>query len=87
MRVEDVLQRIQGEYLEMPGLRLTADQARRLWGLEREVCASLLARLVDSKFLRQMRDGVYLRSDAALPRDVETAPAQTRREGVDRLMV
>lgn len=87
MRVEDVLQRIQGEYLEMPGLRLSADQARRLWGLEREACASLLATLVDSKFLRQTRDGAYMRSDAALPATFETAPARTPREGVDRLMV
>ena len=35
MRIDEVLQRIQGEYLEMPGLRLTPAQAQRLWGLER----------------------------------------------------
>jgi hypothetical protein len=63
MRVEEVLQRIQGEYLEMPGLRLTAAQARRLWGLDHEMCVSLLAALVDAKFLRQTRDGSYIRSD------------------------
>ena len=38
MRIEDVLQRIQGEFVEMPGLRLTAAQAQRLWGLDRDVC-------------------------------------------------
>lgn len=27
MRIDDVLQRIQGEFVEMPGLRLTAAQA------------------------------------------------------------
>ena len=42
MRIDEVLQRIQGEYLEMPGLRLTAAQAQRLWGLERDVCDALL---------------------------------------------
>src|SRR5262245_25358211 len=31
---DDVLRRVQGEYLEMPGLRLTEAQARRLWGLD-----------------------------------------------------
>jgi hypothetical protein len=67
MRVEEVLQRIQGEYLEMPGLRLTAAQAQRLWGLEPETCFSLLAALVDANFLRRTRDGAYVRSDAALP--------------------
>ena len=29
-------QRVQGEFLEMPGLRLTQPQACRLWGLDRE---------------------------------------------------
>jgi hypothetical protein len=67
MRVEDALQRIQGEYLEMPGLRLTAAQAQRLWGLESATCSSLLAALVDAKFLTQTRDGAYVRSDATLP--------------------
>ena len=45
MRIDDVLQRIQGEYVEMPGLRLTAAQAQRLWGLERDVCDALLGAL------------------------------------------
>lgn len=67
MRVEDVLQRIQGEYLEMPGLRLTAAQAQRLWGLDRDVCLSLLAALVDVKFLGRTRDGAYIRMDGAAP--------------------
>ena len=47
MRIDEVLQRIQGEYLEMPGLRLTPAQAQRLWGLERDVCDALLAPLSD----------------------------------------
>ena len=51
MRMDDVLQRIQGEFVEMPGLRLTPAQARRLWGLDRDVCDALLAALVDANFL------------------------------------
>ena len=39
---EDVLRRIQGEYIEMPGLRLTVAQAQRLWGLDRAVCDAVL---------------------------------------------
>ena len=35
---DDVLRRVQGEFLEMPGLRLTQAQARRLWGLEASAC-------------------------------------------------
>ena len=32
--IQEVVRRIRGEFLEMPGLRLTLDQARRLWRLE-----------------------------------------------------
>jgi hypothetical protein len=67
MPIDEVLQRIQGEYLEMPGLRLTAAQAQRLWGLERDVCSALLGALVDARFLAQTRDGAYVRLDGARP--------------------
>ena len=63
MRIDDVLQRIQGEFVEMPGLRLTPAQAQRLWGLERDVCDALLGALVDAKFLFRTRDGAFVRSD------------------------
>ena len=67
MRIDDVLQRIQGEFLEMPGLRLTPGQAQRLWGLERDVCDALMGALVDAKFLSQTRDGSFIRLDGARP--------------------
>ena len=67
MRIDDVLQRIQGEFVEMPGLRLTPAQAQRLWGLERDVCDALLGALVDAKFLSQTRDGAFVRLDGAVP--------------------
>ena len=67
MRIDDVLQRIQGEFVEMPGLRLTTAQAQRLWGLDRDACDALLGALVDAKFLAQTRDGAYVRMDGARP--------------------
>ena len=76
MRIDDVLQRIQGEFVEMPGLRLTPAQAQRLWGLERDVCDALLGTLVDAKFLSQTRDGAFVRRDGAAP-----APATNLRRG------
>ena len=48
---EAILQRICGEYLEMPGLQLTLKQAQRLWGLDEETCARSLAFLVENGFL------------------------------------
>jgi len=63
MRIEDVLQRVQGEFSEMPGLCLTAAQAQRLWGLDRDFCDELLRVLVDDRFLVQRRDGSFMRVD------------------------
>ena len=59
--LDDVLRRVQGEYLEMPGLRLTTEQAQRLWGLDRAECDRLLSKLVDAKFLFRTRDGAFMR--------------------------
>ena len=63
MRIEDVLQRVRGEFSEMPGLCLTAAQAQRLWGLDRDFCDELLRALVDAHFLVQRRDGSFIRVD------------------------
>jgi len=64
MRIDDVLQRVQGEFSEMPGLCLTAAQAQRLWGLDRDFCDTLLKTLVDARFLVQRRDGTFIRVDS-----------------------
>jgi hypothetical protein len=64
---DDVLRRVQGEFLEMPGLRLTVPQARRLWGLDAASCDALLAALVDAKFLFRTRDGAFMRVEYATP--------------------
>jgi hypothetical protein len=64
---EEVLNRVQGEFLEMPGLRLTGAQARRLWGLDAAICEALLGVLVDAKFLFKTRDGAFMKMDHAAP--------------------
>ena len=56
-----MLQRICGEFLEMPGLRLTCQQAQRLWGLDERTCLEVLEFLVDAKFLWRPRHGMYTR--------------------------
>ena len=72
VRIDEVLQRIQGEFVEMPGLRLTPAQAQRLWGLERDICDALLGALVDAKFLAETRDGAFVRMEGARPTTVRT---------------
>jgi DNA-binding MarR family transcriptional regulator len=54
--------RIQSEYLEMPGLRLTVSQAARLFALDPATSAAALDSLVAIGFLRRTRDGAYLRT-------------------------
>lgn len=43
-----LVDRVLGEYWEMPGLALTIDQARRLWGCDAVTCRRIADVLVDS---------------------------------------
>jgi hypothetical protein len=56
-----LLERIRAEYLEMPGLRLRAEQVQRLCGVERTMCRILLDALVETNFLWMKSDGSYAR--------------------------
>jgi hypothetical protein len=56
-----LLIRVKGEFLEMPGLQLTCVQAQRLWGLDSVTCDRLLTALLDQKFLMLGPDGRYRR--------------------------
>lgn len=48
-----LLHRVHGEYMEMPGLRLTLAQACRLWNADPDTSRDVLNRLVEEQFLRQ----------------------------------
>jgi hypothetical protein len=56
---ENLLRRVRAEYLDMPGLRLTASQAARLFGLSSFVARRLLDTLADIGFLIPPPDGGY----------------------------
>jgi hypothetical protein len=75
-----ILRRVYGEFLEMPGLRLTPSQAQRLWGLDERTCRVLLDYLVDAKFLCRSAHGNYSRSS-----DGEVFPRpRMAKSGIDR---
>jgi hypothetical protein len=57
-----LLVRVQSEYLEMPGLKLTEAQARRLWGLDGNTCRVVLVTLIERGFLKRSRNGYYVRA-------------------------
>lgn len=56
---DHLVERIRGEYLEMPGLRLTLAQARRLWAIDESTCGQVLQRLAEMNFLARSSDGKY----------------------------
>ena len=63
--IQEVVRRIRGEFLEMPGLRLTEQEARRMWRLDETACEAVLGALVDARFLAKTRDGAFIRHDGA----------------------
>ena len=59
---DSLLQRICGEFLEMPGLQLTLRQAQRLWNVDKTTCVALLEFLVRRHFLYRTARGNYVRA-------------------------
>ena len=65
LHIEDAVELIQMEYVEMPGLKLTFWQARRLFDFSEELCERALAVLIRSGFLARTSDGAYLRRSSS----------------------
>jgi Fic family protein len=63
MTVLDVTTRCRGEFLDMPGMRLTLPQAARFLGIDIDTCERALESLVNSGFLRKS-GSAYMRNEA-----------------------
>jgi hypothetical protein len=63
-RLAPLVQRIECEYHEMPGLKLTEAQAQRLWGLDSGTCHVVLITLIQRRFLKRTAAGMYVRAGA-----------------------
>lgn len=59
--VDDAVVRMQKEYAELPGLKLTPWQAQRLWNLPDDLCQRALRVLIDARVLARTVDGSYVR--------------------------
>lgn len=64
MEFDDLVRRVRGEFLEMPGLTLTFPQAERLWGIEKDLCRQVIDVLIGADFLRRTSAGTIARADA-----------------------
>ena len=60
--ISALLLRIESEYREMPGLKLTEAQARRLWDLDGDTCSLVLTTLMEQRFLKCTANGTYVRA-------------------------
>jgi hypothetical protein len=58
-QIEDLVMRIEGEFLETPELMLTVAEAQRRFGMDEIMCEAVLDALVDSGVLFKTRDRVY----------------------------
>jgi hypothetical protein len=65
MNSHALVDRVRGEFNEMPGLQLTMAQASRLWGIDVTACRSVIDVLVESSFLRWTPTGKIARTEHA----------------------
>jgi hypothetical protein len=85
MPIDTLLSRIRAEYLEMPALQLTLEQAERLYGIDRTLCSGILDALVDTRFLCVKSNGTYARwTDLEIPRPSAAKAGFGRREPLVR---
>ena len=59
-----LVDRVRGEFNEMPGLKLTMEQAAKLWGMDVIACRQIIDALVESSFLRWTPTGRIVRADS-----------------------
>ncbi len=78
MTTKQVFERLRAEYLEMPGMQLTAAQVQRLCGVGPDACLTVLKAMVDADFLYVRPDGTYARLTDTVPR-LAKADVRTRR--------
>lgn len=52
--------RFHSEYLDFPGMSLTADQAARLFALPKDVCRRVFEELVEAGILSRKWEGQYV---------------------------
>ena len=69
MRFSTIVDRVRGEFLEMPGLELTETQAIRLWSLDADDCRYVLDVLVAAGFLQWTTRRTVIRTGRPMTSD------------------
>jgi hypothetical protein len=63
MNAAALVERVRGEFTEMPGMQLTLAQATKLWNLDQKSCRQVIDALVDAAFLRWTPSGTIVRAE------------------------
>ena len=74
---DPLVTRVRGEYVEMPGLRLTFEQACRLWQLDGPTCGVVLQLLIAEGFLVRTTNGAFIATPTT-PGGMKRYPSTTR---------
>lgn len=59
--IRKLMEQVQAEYTEMPGLSVTLPQAQRLWAVDRQTCEEAFSRLMRRGVLRMTPKGRFVR--------------------------
>ena len=86
MSFSSAVDRVQTEFIEVPGLELTMPQAVRLWGVGADDCRAVIDALVDGGFLRwtPQRTLVRVGRDAGRAGRQHSYVAVRRAQNIDR---
>ena len=60
--IRTLLEQVQAEYAEMPGLSVTLPQAQRLWVVDQATCEEVFSRLISRGVLRRTTKGRFVRA-------------------------
>ncbi len=75
----ELIGRIRGEFIEMPGLKLSLQQACRLWNLSASACGEALDELRAEGFLYQTPSGAFIAFPSATRMIKTETPSQRLR--------
>ena len=83
-RIGALVMRMQGHYLETPGLTLTVRDAQRRFAVDETTCEAVLAVLVDAGVLTRTPEGAYARRFPRLVLPARARPESAQRHGGTR---
>jgi hypothetical protein len=77
-RIENLVMRIQDDFLRTPWLALTSATAQERFGVDEIACEAVLNALADARVVNKSRQGIYVRNFPQSPRLHAAKPLRAR---------